>query len=104
MITLYINTTDRFESVIRLSVDKKSFEKKLKSEKPMSEKVLVLIKSVCDEAKINIQDINRVEVSTGPGSYTGIRVGIAIANALGVFAHAKINGQNFGKLAEATYS
>lgn len=104
MITLYINTTDRFESVIRLVVGKKNFEKKLKSEKPMSEKVLVLIKSVCDEAIIEPQEIDNIEVSTGPGSYTGIRVGIAIANALGVSVHAKINGQSFGKLAEASYS
>lgn len=104
MITLHINTSDRFESAISLTVNSDHFEKRLKSEKPMSEKVLVLINEACREANINPQDIDEIMVSTGPGSFTGIRVGVAIANALGFCANAKINGQDFGKLAEATYS
>lgn len=58
-----------------------------------SQILLPLIKDVCNEAKINLKDISEVEVSTGPGSYTGLRVGVAVANALGFALGVKVNGK-----------
>lgn len=37
--------------------------------------------------------IGRIEVETGPGSFTGIRVGVSVANALGFALGIPINGK-----------
>lgn len=45
----------------------------------------ILIKSIVDlmqKAKVNLADLDEVKVVTGPGSFTGIRVGVSVANAL----------------------
>lgn len=37
------------------------------------------IKDVLDETKLNAKDINAVAISSGPGSYTGLRIGASTA-------------------------
>lgn len=39
-----------------------------------------------------LKDITAIEVNTGPGSFTGTRVGVAIANALGFALNIPVNG------------
>lgn len=48
-----------------------------------SENVLKTIDEMCQEANIDILDVDTVAVVTGPGSFTGLRIGVAIAKALG---------------------
>ena len=40
------------------------------------------IKEVLKEASFSLQDINAVAVSKGPGSYTGLRIGVSAAKGL----------------------
>ena len=40
------------------------------------------IKEVLKEASFSLQDIDAVSVSTGPGSYTGLRIGVSAAKGL----------------------
>lgn len=40
------------------------------------------IQNVLSEAKINLQDLDAVVVSKGPGSYTGLRIGVSSAKGL----------------------
>lgn len=40
------------------------------------------IQACLDDAKLSSQDLNGVSVSSGPGSYTGLRVGASIAKGL----------------------
>ncbi|RCL00250.1 MAG: Peptidase M22 glycoprotease [Candidatus Tokpelaia sp. JSC188] len=40
------------------------------------------IMSVMDEAHKNFSDIDRISVNTGPGSFTGVRVGVSAARGL----------------------
>lgn len=48
----------------------------------------VFVQEVLEEAKLTIKDIAAVAVSGGPGSYTGLRVGISLAK--GICTGAKI--------------
>ncbi len=43
-----------------------------------------LIEDVLAEADKRFQDLNRIAVVTGPGSFTGIRIGVAFARGLGL--------------------
>jgi len=47
-----------------------------------SKYLALLIKEVCDNAKISIKDLVAVAISKGPGSYTGLRVGTSAAKAI----------------------
>ncbi len=39
------------------------------------------------------EQINGIEVETGPGSFTGLRVGVSVANALGFALRIPVNGK-----------
>lgn len=46
-----------------------------------SEKLLFWINKLLKENKISPKDLDAIAVFRGPGSFTGLRIGIAIANA-----------------------
>jgi len=45
----------------------------------------------------NSQEIKEIKVNVGPGSFTGTRVGVAVANALGFALSIKVNGKKMVK-------
>lgn len=47
-----------------------------------AEKLHVFIEEVIAESGISVQDLNAVAVSQGPGSYTGLRIGVSAAKGL----------------------
>lgn len=47
-----------------------------------AERLMPLIGELLDEIELRIADIDRIAVTTGPGSFTGSRIGIAAARAL----------------------
>jgi tRNA threonylcarbamoyladenosine biosynthesis protein TsaB len=47
-----------------------------------AERLHVFIEEVINEASINISDLTAVAVSQGPGSYTGLRIGVSAAKGL----------------------
>ena len=47
-----------------------------------AEKLHVFIEEVMTESNIKLSDLNAVSVSKGPGSYTGLRIGVSTAKGL----------------------
>jgi tRNA threonylcarbamoyl adenosine modification protein YeaZ len=47
-----------------------------------AERLMAMIDEVLAQARLDLQDIERVAVTVGPGSFTGIRVGVAAARGL----------------------
>ena len=47
-----------------------------------SEKLTLFIQDVLAEVKIELNDIDAIAVSKGPGSYTGLRIGVSVAKGL----------------------
>lgn len=47
-----------------------------------AEKLHVFIEEIIKEANINFSDLKAIAVSTGPGSYTGLRIGVSAAKGL----------------------
>jgi len=47
-----------------------------------AEKLHVFIEEVIAEAGISVQDLDAIAVSQGPGSYTGLRIGVSAAKGL----------------------
>jgi tRNA threonylcarbamoyladenosine biosynthesis protein TsaB len=57
-----------------------------------AEALMPLVQRVMDDAELIFADIDRVAVTTGPGSFTGLRVGIAAARGIALAAGIPIVG------------
>lgn len=56
-----------------------------------AQEVLPMIEELLKERGLTIDAVTAIRVNTGPGSYTGLRVGISIANMLGTLLGVSIN-------------
>lgn len=77
---LIINTAND-ELDIVLQLEEKVFCKTSNSKMHHNETMLPLIDELLGESKIDIKDIDEFGVVIGPGSFTGIRVGVATVKA-----------------------
>jgi tRNA threonylcarbamoyladenosine biosynthesis protein TsaB len=57
-----------------------------------AEALMPLVKRVIANAGLSFGEIDRIAVTTGPGSFTGLRVGIAAARGLGLAAAKPVVG------------
>src|SRR4051794_1146665 len=89
---LIIDTTDRKETVVKLRFGRKTDEIR-KTSLPKSQNTLIIIEKLLKKNHLKTTDVDEVLVNTGPGSFTGTRVGVAIANALGFGLGIKVNGR-----------
>ena len=85
---IYIDSTDNLKSVIR--IDDKEYTRHVES--PRDQDVLGFLLHCLEQKNIKPEDIDEVEVNPGPGSFTGTRVGVAIANMLSYALDIKVNG------------
>jgi tRNA threonylcarbamoyladenosine biosynthesis protein TsaB len=83
MILLIDTTKDKtrlslFDSKKSDFIDEIQFQKKL----TLSEEMLSEIDQLLSKHHLGKKDITKIAVNPGPGSYTGVRIGVATANAL----------------------
>lgn len=103
MNTLIIDSADNKEITVGLQAKEKKYFLKHKVGLRKAQIVLPMIKKLLDNHSLGLKDIDRVKVNTGPGSFTGLRIGISIANALGFFLGIPINGKKIRQLAQPHY-
>ena len=92
-IDLKIDTSSNERTVVALNIDGKRFEKVEEKKIVTSQILLPLIEALLKENKKSIQDVTSIKVAEGPGSYTGLRVGVAVANTLGWLLGIPVNGK-----------
>ncbi len=86
---LFLDSTDNTQVLIRL--DDKEFINKVDS--PRNQDVFGFLLSCLEKEGYKQEDITEVEVNPGPGSFTGTRIGVTIANAIGFALRVPVNGQ-----------
>lgn len=103
-VVLLVNTSSNKEIELEVQINgkKRSVKKALTQQK--REVILNLIDQLLKENGISIYDLTAINVNTGPGSFTGLRVGIAIANTISSYLQIPINDKKIGDLENAVYN
>ncbi|MCJ7827695.1 hypothetical protein MUP65_00925 [Patescibacteria group bacterium] len=87
-LALKIKTSDSHQTAIWLN------GKKYSAKQGRSNQVLLpLIVKALKKAGKDWADLSEIEVDPGPGSFTGLRVGFAVANTLGWALKIPVNGK-----------
>lgn len=77
---LVISTIDREKISLKLiSKEEKIFDFKTDDQ---SRDLLLFIEKTFKKEKISLQNLKAIVINLGPGSYTGIRVGVTVGNIL----------------------
>ena len=76
---LYIDTSSSFLYTAIVTDNSITAEIKKKKKKKLSEKALPEIVSMFESNSLSANDIDKIIVVSGPGSFTGKRIGITIA-------------------------
>lgn len=96
---LKIDTSNNL--VTKIQLGNTTLEEERKS--PSEQNVLELIEKIFKKEKLKLEDIDSIEINTGPGSFTGLRVGVSIVNALSFSGNISVNGKDIGKITLPEY-
>lgn len=103
-VVLFIDTSNNKEMVVGLKIGDREDIRKQILDTRKAQVVLPLTQQLLQEHKLQLKDLTAITVNPGPGSFTGVRVGIAIANTLGFLLKIPVNGKKAGEPVEAVYS
>ena len=100
---LKINTTEREKVTVELTDQKSVIKDQLvQTQKLGSQVLLPMIVKILKKNKLSFSDLTGIEVNVGPGSFTGTRVGVAVANTLGFALDIPVNSKK-GKIVLPVY-
>lgn len=87
MYSLYLDTSTKF-LCIGISKDYKIiYDLQIEAMKQQSELTIPYLKEALEKTNLTLQDIQEVVITIGPGSFTGIRIGMCIGKVLASMAH-----------------
>ena len=89
---LALDTSTRVCSAALLAGEHIAAEILIHGHKNHSEHILVLVDDVLQRSRISLEQIDLIAVSTGPGSFTGLRVGISTAQGLALALDKELFG------------
>lgn len=92
-IILFIDTSDQDTAKVSIEIEGKQYEKASQSRVMKAQMVLPLIEALLREQTLKFSDMSEIRVQAGPGSFTGVRVGVAVANMLGALLGIPVNGK-----------
>lgn len=90
---LHIDTKDQKVVKVSLKNNGKFIKRLTEKNEYGSQALLPLISKLLQTTNCELKTLTGIEVETGPGSFTGLRVGVAIANALGFALGIPVNGK-----------
>lgn len=91
MATLAINTSGQYSDV-GVQNGAKFAVRSFKNLREQDVELADLVRSICRSADVSLRDIERIGVVVGPGSFTGLRVGLAFAKGLGLVLKVPVIG------------
>jgi tRNA threonylcarbamoyl adenosine modification protein YeaZ len=103
-VVLLIRTDDReYISVGFRGADQIEYWAKENVTYTKAQALLPMLTEMLREQHIDLKQISAIEVCKGPGSFTGLRVGFSVANALGLLLGIPVNNVRFPAVATPLY-
>lgn len=90
MKNLAIDTSSEVCGVALLENDKLIDDNSLNNGKTHSENLMVLVKDILERNNLDLKEIDLISCVVGPGSFTGIRIGISSVKAMAEVCNIKI--------------
>lgn len=91
MITLFIDTC-HYNLIVGIYRDNEELILlKEKNDNHLSERLLPLIDNAFTQVNLDINDTENIVVANGPGSFTGVRIGVTVAKTLAYSLNCKIH-------------
>ena len=91
---LGIDTSTMAANVAVLEDDKLICEYTINTKKTHSQKLMPMIENMLKLSDIDIKDIDAIGICVGPGSFTGLRIGMAAAKAMAHVNNIPLIGVN----------
>lgn len=82
MRSLFIDTSSFFMTIAIVENNKILYNFKEKIQNDMSSRIISEIENAFNSVSFEIKDINKIFVVNGPGSFTGVRVGVTAAKVI----------------------
>ena len=95
---LIIDTADNKKNTVGLKINSKEYFLTENIPSNKEQVILLMIDKILNKYKIEPKDLSAIQINVGPGSYTGLRVGLAIANTLSFVLKIPVNGKKTGEI------
>ena len=79
---LAIETSEKLCSAAIMLNEDDYFELSIQQKNIHSEKLMEMISTLFNNADVQLKDLSHIAVSIGPGSFTGLRIGLSVAKGL----------------------
>ena len=79
---LFIDTSSSFVNIYIIKDNNVLVSKSYHTLKDMANSIMPLIRESFNEVGFKVKDIDKIFVTVGPGSFTGVRVGITVAKTI----------------------
>ena len=90
MISLVIDTSSSYVTVSILKDNTLVHEFKKKIDNDIASKIMSIINMELVESNVDIKDVEKIFVVNGPGSFTGVRIGVTIAKIIAWALNIKV--------------
>ncbi|MEM9469227.1 MAG: tRNA (adenosine(37)-N6)-threonylcarbamoyltransferase complex dimerization subunit type 1 TsaB [Pseudomonadota bacterium] len=70
------------------------FSKQVETQKEQARLLVPMVQEIIAEARLTFQDIDVIGVTNGPGSFTGLRLGLSTARSFGLALNKPVIGVN----------
>ena len=78
--------------VVGVYADSDVFVDRFETSRGQAEKLIPMVQGILEKAKIGFDDLDTIIVSLGPGTFTGIRIGLSAAKMLGMVLEVPVFG------------
>lgn len=97
MTILILDTADNKQISVGLNINGQEDIQTNRITSNKTQIILPMIDKILNKHSLKPGDISTIQVNIGPGSFTGLRVGLSIANALSFVLKVPINGKKVGE-------